>query len=364
MDKFLDKIGIDKYVRFNIIVFSIMAFITLSFGSLLMCLFGISYFALNYKDNFVLNEVISYIFMYLNCIMLLGIVFRIYNKSLFKTSLLYFIIQIVLYKTLIINHPYINLFTPLILIVIYCGLKKEFNLKIFKNLSFWYFIMLVFQIVELTYRMIFYSFVDYNSMTTYVEKFAILINLLMLQILIYLFFYMKEVIFNVELYSLRNTCKFPFNSKQEGRNELNQEDVEILEFYQSMTIGQRIYVSFIFCSVQILQILFVVFLCYLSNGKSGIINFVLILIVFWANRKIIGSDNSFHFDTFKHCTIFSGLVFLIAIKLAFQPYIWTFMSVLIGISIAVLFCILKFYSDRYKELEDKVGDLVDKENKE
>lgn len=365
MDKFLNKVGIDKYVRFNIIVFSIMAFVTLSFGSLLMHLFGSSYFALNYKDNFILNEIVSYTFMYLNCVILSGIVFRIYNKSIFGVGFLYFLFQIVVYKLFIDMFPYVNFPTPFILVLIHCILRKDIKLKYFKNLIILSVTIIFFQVIELKYRMIFYSFIDYNLTTSYIEKFVIYLNIFILQVLIYYFYYIKEVMFNARIYTIRrNSGKFLFNAKSKSGNEPTQEEIEILDFYKSMTIGQRIYVTFIFCSIQILQMLLVVLLCFIGSGTSGVINLIIILIAFWINRKIIGTNNSFHFDNFKLCTIFSMLIFFIATLLSPQPYFSTFISVSIGVLIAVFLCILKFYSNRYKELEDKVGDLIDKENKE
>lgn len=370
MDKFLDKVGIDKYKIFEIIIFCFMAFVTLSIGSLLMYLFGSSYFALNYKDNLLLNDMVSYFFLYLNLTIFCGIVFKMYNKKIFILGAIYFIFHLFIYFSLINKIPYINFFSPIIFTIIYFVYKilryKKINYQFFINLILWFCISMIFQFVELKYRSVFYQVMDYTYVLNYVEKFAIYLNIFMLQFLIYLIMYMREVIFNVRLYSSWWCSGKSFNgSKFKSSNEITQEvDVDVLEFFKSMTIGQRIYASIVLCLVQILQVLFVVFLCYLGSGKSGVINLFLILIVFWRIRKIIGSDKSFHLDTFGHCTIFSAIVFFIATKIALQPYISTFFSVLIGISIAVLFCILKFYSDRYKKLENKVGDLVDKENKE
>lgn len=388
MDKFLNKMKINRYMFDSIIKSYFTFFVILSFSNFILYAFGSTYFTLDsYKENVNLNLLVSYIFLYFNLTIFCGIVFRIYNKNIFTMGALYYILHLFIYFHFEEYRATISFISPIVFtIVVYLFSKlllvfnkrTNINLKCFVNLVFWFMIVALFQALELKYRMIFNNFINYNATMNYLEKLAMGSNTLMLQFLIYITFYRKESnyydgndkIYNA-IWNRRSSKSFirtrresserqllQSSTKQNERN--NQEQVENFSYAKQATEQYKLLYLFYLFVFQSIQFVLIAIVCILGSGKIGLAELILVLMGFWSTRKIVVL--SVHFNNIYHCTLFSMTVFFLATKFVPQPYTFILLPIIVGSFIALLLYHLKLHLNEYNNLKKKDGYINDKKN--
>lgn len=357
MDKFLDRIGIDEYSFLRIIKFLILSFVLINISSFLMYSFGSSYFALDYNDSELLNNISSHIFLYFNLTIFSGMVFKIYDKNIFKIGLIYYLLYIIVYNITTYFYflnfitEYISFISPIIFVIIYSQYKKCHSFKVYARFIACCTLIILFQLLEIQYRELFNGFVNYNLETDYINKLTIAVNNLILQFLIYILLYIKDVNNYGYQFILFTNAKSDVNIIQK-QNEVDQETLQEIE---NMSKKDRfLFLTFV-AVVQLIQFLIISITCILGSGTDGFTKLILTLIGFWGIRSILGK--SFHFDDILHCTIFSALIFLIATKLSPHTNLSAFMPVIMGGLVAFSLYHLKIHFDKYKNLKDRLGDM-------
>lgn len=390
MDKFLNKMKIDRYMFNNIVKSYFVFFAILSFSNFILYTFGSTYFTLdNYAENVKLNLLISYTFMYLNSVILCGIVFKIYNKNIFIMGTILLIFHLSMYYFFEEYQVVINFINPIIftaIIYLFCKLLFVFNvrtnvdLKCFLRLALWFIVAVFFQFLELQYRIMFNNFINYNATMNYLQKFAMYSNTLMLQFLIYITLYRKEGNYydgNDEVYNaIWNKCSGKFlirtrrgssgrqllqsSTKQNERS--NREQIENVSNAKRATEQYRLLYLWYLFVFQSIQFVLIAIVCIIGNGKIGLTELILVLMGFWSTRKIVVL--SVHFNNIYHCTLFSMTIFLLATKFVPQPYTFILLPIIVGSFVAMSLYHLKLHLNKYNDCKKKDGNINDKENEE
>lgn len=345
------KISIDAFIE--IIKFLFWTFILLNISSFIMYLFGISYFDLNYEDNIIVNNIITYIFLYFNLTIFVGIVLSIYDRSIFKVGFIYYILYIISFLAINNFTQYggiVSFVSPIVFILGYCQVNKCHSKNIYVKFIVWFVLTGAFQLIELGYRELFFELANYDQYATYVEKIVICVNSLIFQILLYILLYK-----GVNGYEYKSIIYANSYGNAERFLQNTTMDEEAAREIEKMSSKER-YLFLLFVVItQLKQFGIIAFVCMLGSGVNGFFELILVLIGFWKVRKILGQ--SFHFNDVLYCTVCSIVIFFIATRVTPSPYLSTFIPIIVGSFIAILLYYLKLHIDEYNKLKERAGEV-------